>query len=83
MTVFQVSLNLDPGKKILKIRNQIYILMNIAIILRRRQVTVKIFAPPFFKHFSLHLNRKKTCGNGSHDKEIKHIHTSAGNFRKF
>ena len=27
------------------------------------------FAPPFFDHFSLSLNRKKTCGNESHEKE--------------
>ena len=28
------------------------------IILKKIQVTVKTFAPPFFNHFSLSLNRK-------------------------
>ena len=40
-------------------------------------MAMKTFAPPFFNHFSLCLNRKKTCGNESHEKEIKHIHASA------
>ena len=38
---------------------------------------MKSFAPPFFNHFSLSLNRKKTCGNESYEKETKHIHLSA------
>ena len=33
--------------------------MKKAIILKKIQVTMKIFAPPFFSHFSLALNRKK------------------------
>ena len=44
MIVFQVSLNFDPVKKILKIQCHIYILMNKVNI----HVTVKSFAPPFF-----------------------------------
>ena len=34
---------------------------------------MKTFAPPFFNHSSLSLNRKKACGNKSHEKETKHI----------
>ena len=42
-------------------------------------MTIKTFAPSFFKNFSLSLNRKKMCGNKSHEKETKHIHASADN----
>ena len=38
---------------------------------------IKSFAPPFFNHFSLSLNRKKMCGEESHEKQTKHIHASA------
>ena len=50
--------------------------MKKVIILRKIQVAMKTFAPPFFNHFSLSLNRKKTCDNESHEKETKHIHAS-------
>ena len=53
------SLNFDSVKEILKILCQIYVLMKKVIILRKIQVTMKTFAPPFFNHFSLSLNRKK------------------------
>ena len=43
--------------------------MKEVIILRKIQVTMKTFAPPFFIHFSLSLNRKKARGNESHEKE--------------
>ena len=43
MIVFQVSLNFDPVKKILKIQCHIYILMKKVNI----DVTMKSFAPPF------------------------------------
>ena len=33
--------------------------MKKVIILRKIQATIKTFIPPFFKHFSLSLNRKK------------------------
>ena len=33
--------------------------MKNVIILKKIQVTMKTFAPPFFNHFSLSLNRKK------------------------
>ena len=74
MIVFQVSLNFDSAKEILKTRCQIYILMKKVIILRKIQVSMKTFAPPVFIYFSLHLNRKtgkqeKTCVNESLDKE--------------
>ena len=36
-------------------------------------------APPFFTHFNLSLNRKKTCVNKRHEKETKLISTSATN----
>ena len=39
--------------------------------------TIKSFAPLFFNHFSLSLNKKKACGNETHEKETKHIHASA------
>ena len=47
MILFQVSLNFDPVKEILKLQCDIYILMNKVIILRKIQVTMKTFAPPF------------------------------------
>ena len=53
---FQVSLNFDPVKQILEIRCQIYNLMNKVTILRKILVTMKTFAPPFFKQF---MNGKK------------------------
>ena len=46
--------------------------MKKVIILRKIQVKMKI-------HFSLSLNRKKTCGNESHEKKTKHIHASSAN----
>ena len=51
--------------------------MKKAIVLRKIQVTMKAFAPPYFNYFSLSLNRKKMCDNESHEKETKHIHASA------
>ena len=45
--LFQVALNFDPVKKILKIQCCIYILMEKEIILRKIHVTMKSFAPPF------------------------------------
>ena len=57
--IFQVSLNFDPVKEILKIRYQIYILKEKVTILMKIHVTMKPFAPPFFDHFCLSLNRKK------------------------
>ena len=41
MIVFQVSLNFDPVKEILKIQCHIYILMKKVIILREIHVTMK------------------------------------------
>ena len=69
MIVFQVSLNFDPAKEILKIRCKIYILMKEVIILRKRQVTIKISPPSIFNYVSLSLNRNKTCGIENHEKE--------------
>ena len=46
------------------------------IILRKIHVTMKSFAPPFFNYFNLRLNRKKKCGNESHEKESTPIHAS-------
>ena len=53
------------------------------IILKKIRVTIKTFAPPFFNHFSLNLNRKKTCDNESHEKETKHIYASAADLHAF
>ena len=61
MIILQVSLNFDPVKEILKIRCQIYILMEKVIILRKIHVTIKSFAPPLFSHLNLSLNRKKSA----------------------
>ena len=48
MIVFQVSLNFDPVKEILKIvRCHIYIVMKKGIILRKILRKMKFFAPPF------------------------------------
>ena len=57
--VFQVSLKFDPATKTLKIRYELYTLRKKVIILRKIQVIINIFAPPFFSHFCLSLNRKK------------------------
>ena len=46
------------------------------IILRKMQVTMKTFAPPFFNYFSLSLNRKKRVVMRAIEKETKHIHAS-------
>ena len=59
MIVFQVSLNFDPVKEILKIRSQVYILIKKVIILGKIHMTIKSFAPPFFNYFSLSLDIKK------------------------
>ena len=45
MIVFS-ELNVDPAKKILKIRCHIYILMKRVVILRKIHVKMKSFAPP-------------------------------------
>ena len=65
-------LHFDPPKEILK-KCQIYVLMKKMIILRKIQVTMKIFAPPFFSHFSLSLNRKKGVAMRAMEKETEHI----------
>ena len=39
--------------------NKVYILMKKVVILRKIQVTMKTFAPPFFHRFSFSLSRKK------------------------
>ena len=54
-------------------------LMEKVVILKKRQTTIKTFPPPFFNHFSLNLNRIKTCGNESHEKETKIIYALATN----
>ena len=59
MIVFQVSVNLNLVKEILKTRCQVYILMKKVIILGKIPVIIKSFAPPFISHFRLNLNRKK------------------------
>ena len=47
-------------------------------------MTINTFALPFFNYCSLSLNRKKTCGNESHEKvstetqKLNVIHASAG-----
>ena len=74
MVAFQVSLNFDPVRVILKIRCLIYVLMKKVIILRKIHVTIKSFAAPFSNHFSLSLNGKK---RESHERKTKHIHASA------
>ena len=58
MIVFQVSLTFDPVNEILKIRYQIFFMKKV-IILNKIQMTMNTFAPSFFNHFSLSLNRKR------------------------
>ena len=58
MIVFQVSLNFDYVEEILE-NMMSDLCFNEVIILRKIQVTMKTFTPPFFNHFSLNLNRKK------------------------
>ena len=70
MIVFQVSLNFDPAKEILKI-------MKKGIILRKIHVTIKYFVPPFLKPFQFEPEQKKTYPNESQGKETKHVHASA------
>ena len=50
--------------------------MKKVIILKKIQVAMKAFAPPFFNHFSLSLNRKKHVVMRALRK-TKHIHASA------
>ena len=69
MIVFQVSLNFDPAKEILKIRCQIYILMKEVIIMRKRQAAIKTSPPSILNYVSLSLNRNKTFGIENHEKE--------------
>ena len=50
MIIFQVSLNFDPVKEILKVQCYIYILMRKVIILREIHVTMKFslyHSPPY------------------------------------
>ena len=47
--------------------------MKEVIILKKLKVAMKTFAPPFFKHFSLSVNRKKKCGNESHKKKKYYV----------
>ena len=47
------------------------------IVLRKTQVKMKTFAPPFFNRFCQSLNKKQACGNKRHDQETRHIHASA------
>ena len=54
-------------------------LMKKVIILKKMQVTIKTFAPPFFQPFQFEPEQKKTCGNESHEKETKRIYASAAN----
>ena len=60
MIIFQVSLNFDQVKEILKTRCQIYISMKKMVILKKIQVEMKAFAPSPFSLFCLTLNRKKS-----------------------
>ena len=63
MIVFQVSLNFDTAKEILKIRFQIYI-----IILRKIQAKMKTFHFTILQSFQFELEQKKTGDNESHEK---------------
>ena len=58
-------------------------LMKKVIILKKRQVSMETFAPPYFNHFNLNLNKKKTCWNENHEKETNYIYTSAADLHSF
>ena len=76
MIFFQVPLNFDPVKEILKIQCQISVLMKKVIIDDRKiDATIKSFAPPFFSHFNLSLNRKKRVVMRAMRKKKKNIFT--------
>ena len=49
--------------------------MHKVIFLKKIEMTMKTFVPQFFNCFSLSLNKKR--GNESHEKETRHIYTSA------
>ena len=63
LTVFQVPLNFDTEKEILKIQCQIPVLMKKTIILRNIQAAMRTFIPP---------EQKKMCGK-SHEKETTDV----------
>ena len=52
--------------------SDLYLMMKL-IILKKIQVTMKTFAPTF----QFEPGQEKTCSNESHEKETKHIYTSA------
>ena len=82
MIFFQVPLNFDPVREILKIRCQISVLMKKVIIDDRKiDVTIKSFAPPFFSYFNLSLNRKKSVVMRAMRKKNKRIHVSAADLQ--
>ena len=76
MVVFPVSINVGPVKEILKVAMSDLYLMKKVVILKKIQMTMKVFAPPFFNCSSLSLNRKKRVTE-SHKTETKHIYASA------
>ena len=61
MIILQVPLNFDPVKEILKIRCQIYILMEKVIILRKMHI--KVFRSTILHPFEFEPDQKKKCGN--------------------
>ena len=66
MIVFQVSLNFDPVKGILKIQCQICFNAKSDYSEENEHFLLLLF----LIHFSLSLNIKKTCGNDSHEKKL-------------
>ena len=74
MIVFQVPLNFDPVKEILKIMSGLY-LNEEKDYSEENKVAMKAFTPPFFNHFSLSLKRKKMCDNESHEKDDRSSHS--------
>ena len=60
MIVFQVSLNFDPAKEILKIRCQLYILMKKVNIWRKLQATMKTFHYTILQPFQFESEQKKS-----------------------
>ena len=74
MIVFQVLLNFDPVNEVLKIRSPIYINGESGYS-EENTSDNEGFRSTIFQPFQFEPEQKKRCGNESHEKETKHIHS--------
>ena len=79
MIVFQVSLNFDRVKEILKIRwyDVRFIFYEESGYSEQITSDNEDFRSTIFQPFPFEHEQKKMCGNESHEKETKHIYASA------